>query len=294
MRIINLKNHLRKLNTTSDFIDLIPTVCRCGYELEVNTELTALFCPNPICPIHMAAKMEAMLKNLNIKNIGRAICSEIIEKNKYIHHTQIFTISLTDFPDRFSSDYRQKLYTELMSKKPKTFGEVLRACEFSGLDTRALILGKGYINADEFYNDYNYNLQFIKNKLKIKKYNTPAMIHRILIENEQVIRVVSSWFTLEREADFTIKVVITGSIKTVTKENGNLYKPREDFLKEMKDKYRDSVNITLAHSITQDVDYLISDSVSPHGKYNQAKQLNIPIITCLEFKKILEKASNNV
>lgn len=292
MRIAKLKNYLKSKNVTDNLINIIPSICDCGYELEVNDELTALSCSNALCPIHMAARMESMLKNLNVKNIGRSICAELIERNSYIHHTQIFTITLDDFPDRFSIDYRTKLYNEIMDKKPKTFGEVLRACEFSGFDTRALTLGKGYASADDFYKDYNYDIQFIKDKLNIKKDATPNMINRTLIENEQVIRLVSSWFTLVKEADFTLKIAMTGAIKTVTREDGSKYSPRETFIKEMRDLYRESVHITLASTVTQDVNFLISDSISPHGKYKQATSLGIPIITCLEFKKILEKASN--
>ncbi|WP_275372454.1 hypothetical protein [Clostridium tertium] len=285
---------LKDRKVTSDFINLIPSVCKCGYELEVNDQLTSLACSSPICPYHMAAKMESMLKTLNVKDIGRAICLEIIEKNNFTHHTEIFSMTVNDFPDNFSSEYRTKLYKGLMEKKPRTFGEVLRACEFTGLDSRALVIGKGFTSADDFYKAYNYNYNFIKQRLKINKDTTPLRIHRILIENESIIRKVSSWFTLEKEADIVLKVAITGAIKTVTREDGSKYRPREEFVKEMRDKYMKWIDIKLVSSITRDVSYLISDEVSTHGKYTQAKELDIPIITCKKFKEIVDIACNNL
>lgn len=294
IRIDTLVKELQRMNVRQSFIRLIPTVCECGYEMEVNDQLTALSCQNPICPYHMAAKMESMLKTLSVKDFGRTTCLDIIIKNKYIHHTQIFTMELKDFPDSFSKEYRDKLYKGLVKNKPRTFGEVLRACELTGLDSRALVLGKGYVTADEFYKAYNYDMNFIKDKLGIKNGTTPFRIHRMLIENEVLIRKVSSWFTLIREADFTVKVAITGPVTTVTREDGSKYSPREDFIKDLRYKYADLITIKLASTITSDVSYLISDKESKHGKYNTAKELGIPIVTCKKFSEIIDSVCTNI
>lgn len=236
----------------------------------------------------MAANMESMLKSLTVKNFGRTMCYDIIIKNKFIHHTQIFTMTLDMFPSSFSDQYRQKLHMELMSKKPKTFGEVLRACEFSGLDSRALTLGKGFTSAEQFYTEYNYNLSFIKDRLKIKKDATPLKIHRTLIENESLIKKISTFFVLEKEAEYTLNVVVTGSITEATREDGTDYANRETFIKELKDQYKKYIDIKPMSSVTKNTMYLISDKASTSNKSKAAKKLGVPIISSKEFIDTLE------
>ena len=281
----DIKKYLKENGANTLFLSVLPTVCRCGYELNTNQKLTTLYCSNAQCPYHMAAKMEAMFKDLKVKGLGRSLCLDIVQENKLKHHTEVYKLGVQNMPKSCSKAYASKLFKAIQKCMPTTLGEVVRACEFNDLNSRALTLCKGYENASKFYEDYSYNIDFIRNRLGINSDIIPNSIHRTLVENETLIKEVSSWFTLRKEADLTIKVAITGSVKSITRPNGTKFRPREDYLKWLQNEFMHTFTIEQALSITADTTTLLADSPSSHNKYSTAVELGKPI---MQYKQLYD------
>lgn len=84
----------------------LPSKCECGFPIANNEQLTKRWCLNPICPYHMAARVEKMCKQLNVTGMGEKTALSLVKSNKVSFHFDLIpkifatppTILLEDLP----------------------------------------------------------------------------------------------------------------------------------------------------------------------------------------------------
>lgn len=140
-------------------------------------KLTQRKCADPLCPYHMAEKMNLLAKRLDIKGIGSATCLDIIKQYNIKNHLEVLKMWFTE-----------KLKVDLY--------EVGEMSYIYGIDSKWKELLAGYTSFEEFFeNAYNIPEIVLNNK-------------ELLIHNQKYFNIKNKPMTRS-----VIRVMITGSIK---------------------------------------------------------------------------------
>ena len=171
-----------------EFKGIIPEECSCGGHFLLNEAMTQLRCSNPICPYHMAQKMDAMLKQLKAKDIGPSTCETIIMENGLVHHTQVLELGIYDMPSRNQDYIKEKYYNEIHKTKKLPISEIAKLLRAPDMQTRCDDIFHGYNDIDEFYKDFNYSEDFISERTGLSKGILTARFTNSLTNYEYILR----------------------------------------------------------------------------------------------------------
>ena len=150
---------------SEEFKGIIPENCNCGGKFLLNEGMTQLKCSNPICPYHMAQKMDSMFKQLKVKDIGPATCETIIIENELVHHTQVFELDVHDMPSRNQDYVKEKFHEEIHKVTNLPLAGIARLLRAPDMQTRCDEIFKGYNDIDTFYRDFRYSEDFISQRI---------------------------------------------------------------------------------------------------------------------------------
>lgn len=272
-----------------EFKGIIPEFCFCGHKFLLNENMTQLKCSNPICPYHMAQKMDAMLKQLKVKDIGPATCETIILENSLVHHTQVLELGAYQMPSRNQDYIKEKFYSEIHKTNKLPISDIAKLLRASDMQTRCDDIFHGYDDIDKFYKDFNYSEDFISWKTGLSKGILTSRFTENLIKYEYILRGLCKLYNVKKVSNQTLVICMTGDVLTATQDDGTCYKSREHFLKEMQDLTEGIVNISSKSSMSNKVHYLITDSPnSGTAKNRRADELGIDKLTFLDFKTMIE------
>lgn len=272
-----------------EFKGVIPEICECGSPLILNDAMTQLSCSSSICPLHMAERMDGMLKSLGARDLGPATCRTIIEENGLVHHTQVMTLSVDQMPSRNKDVIKKKFYDEIHKVDSLPLAEIAKLLKAPSMQTRCDDIFNTYTSIDEFYKDFNYNESFISKKLGMKMGITTSKFTQSLIELEPILRGLCNMFEIPITANQSIVICMTGDVLSVTQDNGSSYRSREHWLSDLQSKTRGIVNIVSKKGMSQKVDYLVTDTPFSNTKKNKlADQYNKPKITFKDFTLALQ------
>lgn len=272
------------------FRGLIPEECDCGGHFVLNLNMTQLSCSNPTCPYHMAQRMDSMLKQLNVKDIGPSKCLAMIEENGLVHHTQVFRLGVDQMPSVNQLTVRERYYDEIQKVKSLTLASIAKLLRAPDMQTRCEDIFKGYNDIDTFYTDFNYDENFIARQLGMSKGILTGRFTQHLIQYESILRGLCQHFQIINVASESLVICMTGDVVTARREDGTYYKSREVFLKEMQDLTQGIVNIVKKTSVSDKIHYLITDTPdSGTSKNRRADELGKPKLTFAEFKDYLTK-----
>lgn len=245
---------------------VIPDTCECGSKLLLNDSMTRLTCSNMICSYHMSQRMDSMLKQLNVKDIGPSTCQTIIEENQLVHHTQVFLLGIEDMPSRNQHHIKEKYYSEIHKVEALPLHDVAKLLRAPDMQSRCDDIFAGYNDVSKFYEDFDYNEWFISKRLNMKPGKLTSRFTDSLLKLEPILRGLCEEFKLSKVASETIVICMTGDVLYATRDDGTTYKSREVLLKELQDATRGIVNIVNKKSMSQKVNYLITDTPERNTK----------------------------
>lgn len=211
------------------FKGLIPEQCECGGVMVLNLNMTQLCCSNPVCPYHMAQRMDSMLKQLNVKDIGPNKCLAMIEENRLAHHTQVFNLNVDQMPSVNQLAVRERYFDEIQKVKSLTLSSIAKLLRAPDMQTRCEDIFKGYNDINVFYTDFNYDENFIAKQLGMSKGILTSRFTQHLIQYEWILRGLCEHFQILKVAKDNLVICMTGDVVTATRDDGTHYKSREVF-----------------------------------------------------------------
>lgn len=284
----DLQYYYRSGEIPIEFKGIIPEICECGGHFLLNENMTQLRCSNPICPYHMAQKMDAMLKQLKVKDIGPATCETIIIENDLVHHTQVLELGVNDMPSRNQDSIKEKFYNEIHKTTKLPIQDIAKLLRAPDMQTRCDDIFKGYDDIDKFYKDFAYSEDFIAERTNLSKGILTKRFTKSLIHYEYILRGLCETYHITKVSQETLVICMTGDIMTATRDDGTYYRSREHFLKDMQELTEGIVNISNKSSMSNKVHYLVTDTPnSGTAKNRRADELGVDKLTFVEFKTLL-------
>lgn len=78
--------------------EALPTKCACGGLIKDNETFTKRWCSNPICPYHMAMRVEKMCKSLGFVGVGEKKALEIVQVVPKAFHWEYLPLITSEKP----------------------------------------------------------------------------------------------------------------------------------------------------------------------------------------------------
>jgi hypothetical protein len=196
-------------------------------------------------------------------------------------------------PSENQDSVKMKFYNEIHKVDALPLAGIAKLLRAPDMQTRCEDIFKGYNDIDEFYKDFNYSEDFIAKQTKLSKGILTERFTRSLTYQEPILRGLCKCFKIIKVAKEDITICMTGDVVTATRTDGSHYKSREVFIKEMQDVLQGKLNIIKKTSVSEKIDFLITDT--PHSgtaKNKRADQLGKPRLTFKEFQDLLIQYSN--
>lgn len=276
-----------------DYYKLVPNVCPfCKRPIIINLERTIMKCSNKYCPEHMSYKADTMFKDMGIKYIGARTAYGIITKNKLKNHMDILSLKITDLPNSHSLEVRDRMWNSLQKGRKQSLGKILKMYQLDGIsDQTANKVMEGYNSFEEFFNEYDEVKKIAFRFLKSLGQNEIThhllrMSYHLQKSKDDLIR-IEKYFEIVKLNDEKIRVCMTGDISSAY-VIGRPFKPRESFLEFMNEKYEGIVSCINTGRNVSDAHFLLTDSSRKTGKYNDATNFNIPVLTFSQFGDYME------
>lgn len=258
---------------SSDVLAYIPRTCECGAEIEFTDSVRQIYCSNPRCFYKVAARLEAMAKAMQADGWGESTCVTVCKEFKFISPYQVFL--LEDYVKKGGqstvSAFAKKVASICDSERRNVeLWEVVKLAGIPSIETIAYKIFNGYDNLTDAFNDIEKNqVPFIAEKLGLKNADGSVMavnVYNTLIKYKEELLFGETQFKIYKPAGQTLHIAITGGVAG--------FRNKSEFIKYIKDRYKDKVNPMLMNSVTTQVDILIADGDTSSNKYNTAFRLN--------------------
>lgn len=269
------------------FLDVLPTNCVCGSELEINETLTQLYCPNPRCITKVTQRMVDMLAYIGVLGMGESKCRKFLECVRYPSPYAMFAWNMGDydkyFKNDFGRDFMQNLYDQLSTHRTYTLAEFIKVGFFPKIQDSSFKLFKGYSTATDFYADLDSRGMVLVAELLglteahqtvVTTYDTLLTYRQDILQGEKFVHI--------RQSVKTLNVCISKAV-------GPPYKSKSDFVQQINEKYATTFHANWLNSVSSSCDYLICrDTTEVTNKIARARALGIPIVTGAEFEEIVK------
>lgn len=275
-----------------DIMDVLPNNGYCEYcdnELSLSDNFTQLYCDNAYCSSKIAARLEFMMKSLDIDNWGESACLKAARDFKLKSPYAIF--KLTEFNINYKDISNFKNKVDILKKvrnKPIPFWRVVQIAAIPGIDTIAFKLLNNYNSADEFYSDlHKEEVSLIYEKLGLSEESKVmgVRIYNTFVEYESEIRFGESIFNIQKVADTVISIAITGEVYG--------YSSKKKYIEELNDLYGDKVTIYMSNTLTKNTYALICDNEnSQTNKAVKAEKYGIKVFNSRQFKSHMAEVYN--
>lgn len=257
-----------------EILRYLPTKCECGAELQFTDSLVQLYCPNESCYIKIAARLEAMAKDMNIDGFGESTCLEICKQFRLKSPYQIFLIE--DYFNRGGtcnnvSAFEKKVKAICDKTKRQTkLWEFVKYGNIPSIKDTAYKLFNGYKTISDAYDDIESGqVPFIAERLGLRNGESSVLavrIYNILVEHKTELLFGETLFDIYEPEGDTLKIAITGGVYG--------YRNKSEFVRFINDKYKGKLNAMLMNTVTKDIDVLIADGDTSSRKYKNANKIN--------------------
>lgn len=290
---------VKELQGTSElpeeFIDTLLDVCPdCGADIDISESLRELTCTNPFCRGKIAKRMELMLRDMGVKNMGENRCLAFVDAT---HATTPMLVLAWEESDGevggLSVDFMRGIKEQIDNNRSMMLWEYIKFSNIPALRDTARELFKDYHSLETFYADMDEYAQkvsyggvlFIQEKLKIKEDSDSLSLRALNIYSSLSEHRVGLFAGLEYVTIINPKSTLNVCISTSV---GNGYSSKSDFVNKMNQRYGEVCHINFLSSITKNCEYLIWSKVGAEtSKVKKAKAYGIPIMTGVEFEEML-------
>lgn len=280
-----------------EVLEEIPETCEfCGSPVVFTDTLKQIYCSNPKCKLKIAARLEAMAKNMNVDGFGDSTCLALCSQFGMTSPYQIFLLA-SKGADEVEGVAAFDKKMDAINNSPYRYCELWQMVSYGnipGIDTIAFKLFSGYGTINEAYADFEkYQVPFIADKLGLKNSSTGVMavnIYNTLMEYKAELQFGETKFRIKKVDNDRIIIAITGGVLG--------YANKSEFINRMNSKYDGKVSLMLKSSVTDDVRYLIheggTNALKPSRKLARALSMKesghqIEIVNSDEFKAAMEE-----
>lgn len=279
---------------SNEVLQEIPEHCKfCGHEIVFTDTLKQIFCSNPKCTLKIAARLEAMAKNMSVDGFGESTCQVICEDYDMISPYQVFLLQGKE--NKNVAAFEKKIEAICNSNfRHCELWQMVSYGNIPDIDTIAFKLFGGYNTIEEAYNDFEkYQVPFIAEKLGLKNAATGVMavkVYNNLIQYKAELQFGETQFYIKKISNDRITIAITSGV--------NGYSNKSEFVNCMNRLYDGKVTLMRKNTVSDDVSYLISESGSnslkPSTKLKKALKMqeaghHIKIVTSAEFRELLKE-----
>lgn len=274
----------------SDYIGELPTHCKCGAELEVSESLTKIWCPSDKCTYKQIARLNAMLTNFGVKDIGLSYCKSLWNEMERCglsdSHMNVFRLPLSEYPEVNKIEITEKKFNAIQSVVRESFfnsgytlGDIVANMALPGMDLTARKLFAGFNSVKDMFRYANAKygecgmLRLIQSKFGTGV--TCIKIAHVFAAFGKDLELIEEIFNIRKSSHTLIKVAITGRIS----QYGNY--TRKEFIKEC-NKICNGVAEIVDTGVNSDIQFVIADSSSESSKYMYGEEYGI-LISSTEF-----------
>ena len=278
------------------YVGIIPLKCKCGADIEVNESLTQMWCPSDKCTYKQIARMNNMLTNFDVKDIGESYCgalwNEMCRYGLGESHMNVFLLPYNEYPEVYGPEITLKKFNNIQAAvKDSLFnggyslGELVSKMSLPYLDinARKLFYGFNTIQDMQRYASRRYSDHCIYRFLK-DRFGGDVSVRKILhtlSEFYDDIIIAQKIFGTKKAVFRQIKVSITGRIT-----NYGSY-TRKEFVR-VCNKLCDGVAEIVDVSPSSEIVWVIADNESDSSKYLYGEDNNI-LISSTGFVRWLQE-----
>ena len=225
--------------------------CDCGGDIEVDSSLYTIYCSNPYCKLKIADRMYKLAQYIGCKELSYDDCLKLVDTYKIKSPYQLFILKNMEIT--IVKDFHNvKNKLELFSKQPITLWKAVEIGYIEDISSLAKKLFIEYTSIEQFYNDLQrFELGMVINKLEYES-EIAIVIYERLKEYMDELKCIEAFLNIDRTTKNVIHIAIKGAIEC--------YSSKKEFINEINDKYRDSVNICLDSQISYITSVLIIDN----------------------------------
>lgn len=244
------------------FYDSIPSICPepdCGYPMEMTEVLTQLHCSNPRCPSKVIQRLNAITKQLGIKDFGEARITSFVNYWGLRNPLLIFGFVPSEdgqLSDDISMELSEKICLAFHSKKSFTLAEYVRIANLPFIQTSASAIFGDYDDLLEAYKDIEAGgIPFIQSKLSIEKedisvralnvYDSLMTFKSDLIQALDDVEIIKT----HEDASINIRAVVSDEV-------GSGFATKAEFYQTCNSMF-DNVHIEFLGAVNKSIDYLI-------------------------------------
>lgn len=287
----------------SEFIQTLPVDCEeCNSPLQISETLTTLQCSNIRCPVKIRMRIEAICKDLSIKNFGESRIKAFLDLYETTNPMDMFDLKHgMPLGEGVGDQVATNVITNILDVKenqPFLLWEAVKIQNLPGIQTSAQHIFGGFTDIYEAYEDIEYGgVEFISERLT----NSP-------VEGEIGIRSIQIYETLMRFKEDIIEGVGYLDISSmegkeeltvvVSDQVGGAFSTKNEFYNYCKEHYSDRYHFNFANSLTKKSEFLIwagadgtnaryTSKVDKANKYND-QGAGIPIMTATQFIEFMD------
>ena len=270
---ITLQQVIENELLSPDVIDCIPETCECGAPIEFTDSLRQIYCSNPRCTYKVAARLEAMAKQMKADGWGESTCVTVCKEFKLISPYQVFLLEkLVAEGARSTVAAFEKKVSSICDKEKRhvELWEVVRLAGIPSIETIAYKIFNGYDTLSDAFSDIeNGQVPFIAEKLGLKNSDGGVMavsIYNTLIQYKDELLFGETQFDIYKPQGRTLYMAITGGVSG--------FRNKSEFINYLKKRYNGKINPMLMNSVTAQVEILIADNDTNSNKFKTANRIN--------------------
>lgn len=260
----------------SDVLAFIPEHCdECGAELEFTDNLTQVYCPNPRCPHKIAARLEAMAKDMKADGWGLSTSLQVVKYFRFISPCQVFyldKISPTVYSracnDIVAFDKKVKSICNKDIRKAKLW-QVAKYMNIPGIAMNSFKIFDGYSTFDEAYKDIDSKgITFVMERLGINSNSGILALntYNTLVQYKDELLEAQKHFDIYTPKGDKLKVAITGGV--------NGYSNKSEFIAHLNAMSKGKYDISLMSTVSNETNILIADNDTGSNKFKTACKIN--------------------
>lgn len=250
----------------------IPTKCSCGGDIEVNRDLTSIWCSNLRCPTKLANQCYNMFKKLGVAGVGVSTFEKIFQDPKlrtplypfiYEHWSTSVVISLREALDR-----------------KYTYRDVIRILSFPGMDKTALKIFNEVQSPDTIKNLMSkMNYKITDWLLPLVGAKTYDKLYPIFKEFEFEILNCNCIFKLKPQVKNVIDIVVTGTPRG--------FKTKRDFIEKLDSIAEGYAEFNMCSKL-ESAPYIVADTNTPTEKFKAGVRRGV-LVRSWELIKGIQK-----
>ena len=294
--------------------DHLGVVCRCGWLLLTNENMTNMTCSNPNCIVQNSFLIQNALSILGVSaEIADKTALKFINIFKLKSHMDIFGVDEIDLEEGVPSSINAS-YVKLIHELERLKEQGISMCDFMNAfnlkdigDTTSKLVFSDISKPEDFYKMFTESedesleevhlrlCHYISDRIKISHTSNKVsgIARRLLLYKDEILR-VSKYFKFKEVHTSTYNIAMTGEITKRLREDGTKFKPRTSFATYLSEKY--SVNINVLGLTEKHVGVLIMDEdMTGHLKFTKAMKSRerlgvdaIKVMSSVEFEDLLK------